>query len=139
MHVQTIPQMNFELKEIKEAHAKVKSGADFPNYVQELIKLGVRKYESFVSDGHTIFFGDNNYQIRSEARYPALSIANISDKERFKHYLKSHQRGQNDYPTFCRHSAETGVEKWTVDTNQMTCTYYDKLNNKMLEEQIPKP
>ncbi|MEO6670032.1 MAG: DUF1398 family protein [Ferruginibacter sp.] len=131
--------MNFELKEIKEAHAKVKSGADFPNYVQELIKLGVRKYDSFVNDGHTIFFGDNNYQIRSEARYPALSIANISDKERFKHYLKSHQRGQTDYPTFCRHSAETGVDKWTVDTNQMTCTYYDKLKNKMLEEQIPKP
>ena len=127
----------FQLKEIIEAHSKVKSGADFPSYVQALIKLGVKKYDTYVSDGHTLFLGDNNYQIQSETRYPELNIANISDKERFRHYLKSHQRGQTDYPAFCNHAAETGVEKWTVDMNEMTCTYYDKANNKMLEEKIP--
>ena len=127
----------FQLKEIKEAHSKVKSGADFPAYVQDLIKLGVKKYDTYVSDGHTLFFGDNNYQIQSEPKYAQLSVANISDKERFKHYLKSHQRGQTDYPAFCNHSAETGVEKWTVDMSKMTCIYYDKENNEMLEEQIP--
>ena len=131
--------MIFELKEIKEAHSKVKSGADFPNYVKDLIKLGVKKYHTYVSDGHTLFFGDDNYQIQSEAKYSELDIANISDQERFRHYLKSHQRGQTDYPTFCKHSAETGVEKLTVDMSQMNCTYYDKSNNKMLEEQIPIP
>lgn len=131
--------MMFELKEIKEAHSKVKGGADFPNYIQDLIKLGVKKYDTYVSDGHTLFFGDDNYQIQSEPKYTKLNISNISDKERFKHYLKSHQRGQTDFPTFCNHSAETGVEKWTVDTNQMTCIYYDKSNNTMLEEQIPTP
>ena len=129
----------FQLKEIKEAHSKVKSGADFPSYVQDLIKLGVKKYNTYVTDGHTLFFGSDNYQIESEPKYSELSVANISDKERFKHYLKSHQRGQTDYPTFCNHSAETGVEKWTVDMNQMTCTYYDKANTEMLEEQIPTP
>lgn len=131
--------MIFELKEIKEAHSKVKSGADFPNYIQDLIKLGVKKYDTYVRDGHTLFFGDDNYQIQSEPKYPELTIANSSNQERFRHYLKSHQQGQTDYPTFCNHSAETGVEKWTVDMSQMTCTYYDKANNKMLEEQIPKP
>ena len=127
----------FELKEIKEAHSKVKSGADFPAYVQDLIKLGVKKYDTYVSDGHSIFFGNEGYQIQSESKYSKLNVANISDKERFAHYLKKHQRGQSDYPTFCNHSAETGVEKWTVDMNNMTCTYYDKANIKMLEEQIP--
>ena len=68
-----------------------------------------------------------------------INIANISDKERFKHYLKNHQRGQTDYATFCNHSAETGVEKWTVDMSEMTCTYFDKSNTKMFEEQIPAP
>ncbi len=129
----------FELTAIKEAHAKVKSGADFPNYIQELIQLGVKKYHTYVKDGHSVFIGDNDYQIKSERKYAVLRIANISDKERFKHYLKNHQRGQTDYPTFCQQSAETGVEKWTVDMSQMTCTYYDKLNNKMLEEVIPTP
>lgn len=128
----------FQLSDITKAHSKVKSGADFPAYVQDLIKLGVAKYDTFVSDGHTLFFGDdNNYQIQSEAKYAALEVADNSDQERFINYLKIHQQGQTDYPTFCKHSAETGVEKWTVDMNNMTCTYYDKTNNEMLEEKIP--
>ena len=53
--------MIFELKEIKEAQSKVKSGADFPNYIQELIKLGVKKYETYVHDGHSLYFGEDNY------------------------------------------------------------------------------
>ena len=129
----------FDLKEIKEAHAKVKKGSDFPKYVQDLIKLGVRKYHTYVNDGHTVFFGADNFQIQSGPKYAAVNIANISDKERFRHYLKSHQRGQTDYAAFCNHSAETGVEKWTVDTAQLTCIYYDKSGNKMLEEQIQAP
>jgi len=131
--------MNFELNAIKEAHAKVKSGADFAQYIQDLIQIGVKKYDSFVSNGRTVYFGENHFQIKSLPIYSRLNIANISDKERFKHYLKSYQRGQTDYATFCRHSAETGVEKWTVDLTTMTCTYYDKLSNMMLEEQIPTP
>ena len=131
--------MNFELKDIKAAHSKVKSGSDFPNYVQDLIKLGVKKYDNYVCDGHAVFFGADNYQIKSRPKYAVLAIANISDKERFKHHLKNHQRRQTDILAFCIFSAETGVEKWTVDMNQMTCTYYDKLNSKMLEEQIPTP
>ena len=127
----------FQLEEIKDAHSKVKSGADFPKYIQDLIKLGVTKYDTFVSDGHTLFIGENNYHIQSEPKYSTLEITNVSDAEKFKHYLKIHQLGQTDYPTFCNHSAETAVEKWTVDMTQMTCTYYDKSNKLMLEEKIP--
>jgi uncharacterized protein YbcV (DUF1398 family) len=129
----------FQLEEIKEAHSKVKSGADFPKYIQNLKKLGVTKYDTFVDDGHTIFAGINNYQIQSPPKYPTLKVENIGDAEKFRNYLKIHQRGQTDYPTFCKHSAETGVEKWTVDIHLMTCTYYDKLSNAMLEEKIPTP
>ena len=127
----------FQLSEIAEAHSKVKSGADFPHFVQDLVQLGVKKYDTYVSDGHTLFFGENNYQIQSEPKYAELSVTNVSDAEKFKHYLKNHQQGQTDYPTFCTHSAESGVEKWTVDMNLMTCTYCNKFSHKMLEEQIP--
>ena len=129
----------FTLQQIKDAHAKVKSGVDFPKYIQELISLGLLKYDAFVADGHAVYFGKENFQLKSSFSYKKLRVANISDKERFKHYLKNHQRGQTDYPTFCKEAAETRVEKWTVDTTNMICTYYDKLNNKMLEEQIPNP
>ena len=126
----------FTLNDIKNAHSTVKSGADFQNYVQDLIKLGVKKYDLYVRDGHAWYFGDNDYQLKTKSAYKPLNIANISDKERFKHYLKNHQRGQTDYPSFCNHSAETGVLKWTVDMDKMSCTYYDRFNNKMLEEHI---
>ena len=129
----------FRLEEIKAAHSKVKSGADFPKYIQDLLKLGVTKYDTFVSDGHTLFIGKNNYQVQTESKYSTLEVSKESNSEKFKHYLKIHQQGQTDYPTFCNHSAETGVEKWTVNMNQMTCSYYDKSNNLMLEEKIPTP
>ena len=127
----------FQLDQIKAAHAKVKTGADFPAYVQELISLGVNKYDTFVSDGHSIYFGAGDYQIQSDPKYAALYVADASDAEKFRQYLKMHQQGGTDYPTFCKHAAETGVEKWTVDTRAMTCTYYDQANKILLEEKIP--
>ncbi len=43
----------FILDQIEAAHSKVKSGADFPEYIKELKQFGVTSYETFVSDGHT--------------------------------------------------------------------------------------
>jgi hypothetical protein len=40
----------FTIEQIKSAHTKVKSGADFPNYFKDLIQLGVTSYEAFVAD-----------------------------------------------------------------------------------------
>ena len=127
------------LQAIKDAHSKVKSGIDFPTYVQELIVLGITKYDIYVRDGHAVYFGNEGFQLQSLPTYKPLRVANISDKERFKHYLKNHQRGQTDYHTFCKDAAATGVEKWTIDMNNMTCIYYDKSNTQMVEEQIATP
>ena len=131
--------MTFELNDIKAAHAKVASGADFPRYIQDLVQMGVKKYDCFVNNGRTVYFGEDDFQVKSASRYARINIANISDKERFKHYLKNHQRGQTDYPTFCNQCAQTGVQKWTVDMESMTCTYFDKQAHIMLEEEIPTP
>lgn len=128
----------FTIEQIKEAHSKVKSGADFPKYIQDLIQLGVKSYETFVLDSHAEYYGSEDYQVKSEPKYTELSVSDTSNTEQFKHYLKIHQQGQTDYLTFCKHSAECGVEKWKVDTVAMTCTYYDKAGNTILEEKIPE-
>ena len=127
----------FTLEQIKAAHAKVKSGADFPSYIQELIGLGLLEYTQFVSDGHTVYSGKNNYTIQSDAKYPAFTIANRSNNEKLKTDLKVHQQGGTNYMTFCEQAAEAGVEKWVVDMGNMTCTYYDKAGANMLTETIP--
>ena len=128
----------FTLDQIKAAHSKVKSGADFPNYIQELIQLGVTFYEAYVSDGHTDYLGTNGYQMSSEPEYSELNVAEQSDVEQFRLDLKAHQQGKTDYATFCNDCAKSGVEKWTVRMDKMTCTYYDKSANELLEEKIPQ-
>lgn len=127
----------FTTAQIKAAHSKVASGADFPTYIQEIKQLGVTGFETFVADSHTVYFGRAGYQTASGPMYAPLTIANETDKEKFLHYLKIHQQGETDYLTFCGHCAETGIEKWIVSLSTMTCTYYDTRGVQILVEQIP--
>lgn len=128
----------FTVEQIEFAHSKVKTGAEFPKYIQEIKELGVISFETWVIDSQTEYFGLNNYSTRSKAKYQDLNIADVVDSIRFKQYLKIHQQGETDYFTFCNHCAETGIEKWIVDLNEYTCTYYDKSGQKVLTENVPK-
>lgn len=101
----------FTLRQIKAAHSKVRSGADFPAYVQDIKKLGVTRYENFVTDGHTDYYGENGYKTSSAEKYKALPIADISTPGQFKADLSAHQQGKTDYLTFCNDCAKSGVEK----------------------------
>ena len=126
----------FTLDQIKAAHTKVNSGADFPDFIQDLIGLGVSHYETFVADGHSIYFGANQYRVASPAQYETITIAAATDKDQFETDLKAHQDGKTDYVTFCYDSASSGIEKWTVFLDEMTCTYFDKSGKEILVEVI---
>ncbi len=127
----------FTIQQIHEAHSKVKSGADFPKYMQDIIALGVISFETFVCDNHTNYFGNNNFKITSEGFTTTLSIAKQSNIEQFKLDLKAHQQGKTDYMTFLNDCAKLGVEKWIVLMDKKTCSYYDKAGKVMLVETIP--
>ena len=127
----------FTVTQIKEAHSKVKSGADFPKYIQEIKDFGVIGFTTWVKDSHTDYLGENNFKTSSESVYEDLVIADILNLEKFTQKLKAHQRGETDYYTFCKDCAENGVEKWVVCLEKMTCIYYDKAGNEVLEEEIP--
>lgn len=127
----------FTIEQIKASHARVKSGADFPAHIQRLIALGVTGYENYVTDGHTIFSGKNNYSIVSPAKYDTKTIAPRGNTAALKESLLVHQQGQTDYPTFCSQAAAAGVQKWVVDTHAMTCIYYDSEGTEMVKERIP--
>ena len=128
----------FTVEQIEKAHERVKSGADFPKYIQEIKQMGVTAYETWVNDSHTEYFGKNDYQTKSLPKYENLTIADSSNSEKFRQYLKIHQHGETNYFTFCKQCAETGIEKWVVSLTEMTCTYYDKAGNEILVEQIPQ-
>ena len=127
----------FTIQQIHEAHSKVKSGADFPKYMQDIIALGVTSFETFVFDNHTNYYGKDNFQTSSEGFLEALTIVDKSNIEQFKADLKAHQQGKTDYMTFLNDCAKSGVEKWIVVMDKMTCSYYDKAGNEMVVETIP--
>jgi uncharacterized protein YbcV (DUF1398 family) len=127
----------FTVKQIDQAHNKVKSGVDFPKYIQEIKELGVKSFVTWVKDSHTEYFGENNFRTKSDSKYAELIISENTNKEIFITKLKSHQQGKTDYFTFCKDCAETGIEKWVVSLDEMTCIYYDKEGNKILVEAIP--
>jgi len=126
----------FTTDQIKAAHSKVKSGADFPSYIQEIKALGVTHYEAYVTDGHIDYHGADNYTAKVPAKYDALVIADTSNAEQFKAELKAHQQGKTDFLTFIKMCAMFGIEKWAVRMDEMTCTYYDKAENEILVEEI---
>ena len=127
----------FTVQQIKMAHSKVKSGADFPSYIEEIKGLGVTHYEAYVTDGHMDYHGANNYTAKVPSKYNPLVIADTGKGEEFKKELVAHQQGKTDFLTFIQMCATFGIEKWAISMDTMTCTYYDKAGNEILVEQIP--
>ena len=129
----------FTLDQVHQAHSKVKSGADFPRYVQDLKSIGITHYDNFVSDGRTKYYGTEGYSIEGEPKYPEMKVNGSGSADKLKYALSIHQQGQTDYPTFCRQAAEAGVDKWITHMIEMTVTYLDKSGNKLVVEAIPAP
>lgn len=127
----------FTADQIKAAHSKVKSGAEFPAYIQEIKAMGVTHYECYVSDGRIEYHGLNDHTATVPSKYAPLKIAALPDAEQFISGLKAHQRGETDFMEFISMCAETGVEKWEVRMDKMTCTYFDSSGNELLVEEIP--
>ncbi len=129
----------FTIDEIHAAFAKVKSGADFPQFVQDLKEIGVTHYDNFVSDGRTKYYGLNDFTLNGDSKYPEMQVNDSSSSNTLKQAISIHQQGQTDYPTFCKQAADAGVEKWTTHMIEMTVTYVDKEGQKLTVEPIPMP
>ncbi len=128
----------FSIEQIRAAHSKVKSGADFPAYIKAIKAMGVTHYETFVADGHTEYYGENDFKAVAPGKYEPIFVFDTCNADQFKTDLKAHQQGKSDYQTFIDQCAQNGVEKWAVDMTKMTCTYFDKTDNEILTETIPQ-
>ncbi|WP_016989823.1 DUF1398 domain-containing protein [Flavobacterium sp. ACAM 123] len=127
----------FTLEQIKQAHDKVQTGADFPNYIQELIDLGVKGYDTIIKDGRVAYYGSNDDSVSTDKKYNDIKITSTANKERFIEFLVMHQDGQTDYFTFCQQAAQSGIAKSRIDIIEMTCTYFDTSGNAIVIEKIP--
>ena len=127
----------FTKDQIEAAHSKVKSGADYPAYVQELKALGIISHEVKLIDGEWIFRGVGHRFVTFKNDVHVTSISPLVKPKHFKEILHHHQHGKTDYPTFCKEASECGVERWISDFESMTVTYLGFGNVVIDVEPIP--
>ena len=119
----------FNLEQINRIH-------DLLQYLQALKAIGADKCDSFISDGHSEYFGKEGHKVVSSSAHEKLKIAEVSNRENFIRHLKLHSQRKTTYLEMSRGLVDSGVEKWTFNANKMTMTYYDRSSKVMLVEEI---
>jgi len=126
----------FTLEQLNEVHDRLGRGESLAQYVKALHALGVETYDSYILDGHSEYFGKSGHTVISPPAHEMLPIANTSDKETFLTHLNLHNQGKTSYLEMSKGLADSGIEKWTVDTKNMTMTFYNKLEDEVFAETI---
>lgn len=55
------------LEQINDIHDRLGNAKTLPQYLEALKNIGVDKYDSFIDDGHSEYFGKNGHEKRSPA------------------------------------------------------------------------
>ena len=126
----------FTIEEINDLHARLGTARTFPEYVRALKGLGVERYDSYLVDGHSEYVGQGGHRVVTPPVHEVLPVAGTGQRQTFLEHLRRHERGQTTYLEMSSGLAQSGIEKWTVDTARMTMTSYDKAGREMLVEQI---
>jgi uncharacterized protein YbcV (DUF1398 family) len=126
----------FTIEQLNDLHDRLGSAKTFPEYVRALKAVGVEHYDSYLADGHSEYFGQGGHRVISPAVHEVLPVAETGQPETFLQHLRQHELGQTTYLEMSRGLAQSGIEKWTVDTGRMTMTFCDKAGREMLVEQI---
>ncbi len=131
-----IIEIMFTLELINEIHDRLGKAETLTQYLQALKAIGVEECDSFVTDGHSEYFGKNGHKVVSPPAHETLTVAKTSNREKLIEHLDLHNQRKTSYLEMSKGLADSGVEKWTFDTNNMTITYYDKAGNEMFAEAI---
>jgi uncharacterized protein YbcV (DUF1398 family) len=126
----------FTLEQINDIHDRLGNAETLFQYLEALKNIGVDKYDSFITDGHSEYFGSGGHKVVSPPVHEKLSIAETSDRESFLQHLDLHNQGKTNYLEMSKGLADSGIEKWAFDTNKMTIAYYDQNGDEILVETI---
>jgi uncharacterized protein YbcV (DUF1398 family) len=126
----------FTLEQIDDLHARLGGAKTFPEYVRALKAIGVERADSYLADGHSEYIGQGGHRVVSPPVHEMLPVAETGQRETFLDHLSRHERRETTYLEMSRGMAQSGIEKWTIDTARMTMTFYDKAGKEMLVEQI---
>jgi uncharacterized protein YbcV (DUF1398 family) len=126
----------FTIEQIEELHGRLGCAKTLADYVRSLAGIGVVRYHSYVSDGHSEYLGHDGHRVISQPVHDQLPVAVVSDRKAFLDHLRRHERGETSYLEMSKGMADSGVERWTVDTHAMTMTFHDRSGELLLAEHI---
>ncbi len=90
------------------------SAKTLPEYVRALKELGVERYDSYLADGHSEYFGQDGQRVVSSPAHEVLAVAETGQRETFLEHLRRHERRETTYLEMSLGLAQSGIEKWTV-------------------------
>ena len=126
----------FTIEQINDIHTRLGGANTFREYVLALKGLGVERYDSYLADGHSEYFGQGEHRVTSPPTHEVFSVSETSQPEALLEHLHRHERRETTYIEMSGGLAQSGIEKWTVDMVKMTMTFCDKTGKAMLVERI---
>jgi uncharacterized protein YbcV (DUF1398 family) len=126
----------FTLEQITDIHDRLGNSDSLGDYLRALRDIGVETYDSFITDGHSVYLGAGGQTLVGPAFHETFAIAETCDKEQFLQFMQKVEQGGVGYVEMSKALADNGVEKWTFDTDKLTITYLDKAGNVLLSEKV---
>jgi uncharacterized protein YbcV (DUF1398 family) len=77
----------FTLGQIHEIHDRLGKAETLAQYLQALHAIGVEKCDSFVTNGHSEYFGKNDQKVVSPPAHETLTVAQTSNREKLMEHL----------------------------------------------------
>jgi uncharacterized protein YbcV (DUF1398 family) len=126
----------FTLGQIDDLHARLGRAESLADYLRGLAEIGVVRFDSFLVDGHSEFFGADGRSVVSPAHHQELAVADVSDRAALLEHLQRHTDKETSYVEMSAGLAASGVEKWVADTAALTMTYCDRNGVALLVEVV---
>jgi uncharacterized protein YbcV (DUF1398 family) len=126
----------FTMAEIDELHDRWGNTETLADYLRGLAAIGVVRFESFLVDGHSEFFGPDGRRVVSPPHHEVLPLAEVSDRRALVEHLRRHSEERTSYVEMSASLAASGVEKWVADTAELTMTYYDQAGIALLGDKV---
>ena len=103
----------FTLEQTNRIYDQLGTAATLPQYLQPLKAVGVDICDSFITDGHSEYFGKEGHKVVSSSAHEKLKIAEASNRQEFINHLNLHSQRKTSHLEMSRGLADSGIEKWT--------------------------
>ena len=124
------------MAQIDDLHTRFGRADSVADYLRGLAAIDVVRFESFLTDGHSEFFGADGHRVVSPANHEVLRVAESSDRATFLEHLRRHLDGETSYLEMSEGLATCGVETWVADTSALTMTYCDRTGLALLVDGV---